>query len=116
MYLAASGWAYLARLPRAEAKALLPAEVSFASGGSLSRAALLDELEKVAAQGYAVNPGRWRSEVSAIGSAILGKDSRPVASMSISMPSYRFTQDLHEPYGTLVRDAATQVTEKIARL
>jgi DNA-binding IclR family transcriptional regulator len=36
--------------------------------------------------------------------------------MSISMPTYRFTEDLYEPYGGLVRDAAAQVTEKIARL
>lgn len=116
MYPTAAGWAYLSRLPRDEAKALLPAQISFASGGSLSRAALLDELEKAAARGYTINPGRWRPEVSAIGSAVLGKDSRPVASMSISMPTYRFTEDLYEPYGGLVRDAAAQVTEKIARL
>jgi IclR family acetate operon transcriptional repressor len=116
MSVTASGCAYLSRLPRAEAKAFLPAKISFASGGSLSRVALLNELESVAARGYAINPGRWRPEVSAIGSAVLGKDNRPVAAMSISMPSYRFTEDLYEPYGSLVRDATAQVTEKIARL
>ncbi|GAA4025328.1 IclR family transcriptional regulator [Streptomyces plumbiresistens] len=113
MILTASGWAYLSHLPAPEAADRISAVVDLADGTCLTREEVLKELEYAARRGFAVNPGRWRQDVSAIGSAILDRQGRPVAALSISMPSYRFTDDLHEPYGQLVMKATARISAEL---
>ncbi|MEU3340316.1 IclR family transcriptional regulator [Streptomyces sp. NPDC002144] len=115
MVLTASGWAYLSRLPVPELLARIPPVVDLATGTRLARTDLLAELETVAQRGFAINPGRWRPDVSAIGSAINDREGRPVAALSISLPSYRLTDDLHEPYGQLVMEATKRISAELAR-
>ena len=117
MYLTASGWAYLSRLSPAEAGTLLPAILTATTDLSvIDREQLAAELRTVAERGYSVNPGRWRADVAAIGSAIVDSRGRPIAALSISMPSYRLTDDLHEPYGRLVRQATADISVIISRM
>lgn len=115
MVLTASGWAYLSCLPPSEAAGRIPAAVDLCDGSSLTREELLLQLEAVARRGFAVNPGRWRPDVAAIGAAIRDRQGLPVAALSISMPSYRLTDDLHEPYGQLVVDAAERISTALTR-
>ncbi|MFF0222894.1 IclR family transcriptional regulator [Streptomyces sp. NPDC004629] len=115
MVLTASGWAYLSRLPAAELAGRVPPVVDLANGARLTRNQVLTELQAVAEQGFAVNPGRWRPDVSAIGSAINDREGRPVAALSISLPSYRLTDDLHKPYGQLVMEATERISAELAR-
>ncbi|WP_051047187.1 IclR family transcriptional regulator [Nocardia asiatica] len=113
--LTASGWAYLSRLPGAEAAARIPDDIAVADGGHLTREAVLAELRDAAARGYSMNRGRWRSDVSAIGSAVCDRQGRPIATLSISMPTYRLTGDLPELYGSLLAAATSRVSAEIAR-
>lgn len=113
--LTASGWAFLSRLPEREARALVPEVVTLADGTKISVDDLMIELRTVAANGYAVNPGRWRPDVSAVGAAIEDRVGRPIAALSISMPTYRLTDELIAPYGELVRTAAGEISEGLTR-
>ncbi|KUN83294.1 hypothetical protein AQJ64_17665 [Streptomyces griseoruber] len=115
MILTASGWAYLSRLPVSERTPRIPPVVDLATGARLTRKEVLAELEAVAGRGFAVNPGRWRPDVSAVGSAISDRQGQPVAALSISLPSYRLTDDLHEPYGQLVMEATERISAELAR-
>ncbi|MEU6147481.1 IclR family transcriptional regulator [Streptomyces sp. NPDC047081] len=115
MVLTASGWAFLSRLPEAERAARVPDFVALANGAHLTRDEVLSELIGVAARGYDINPGRWRADVSAIGGAVRDRQGRPVASLSISMPGYRLTDELREPYGKLVVDATERISAGLAR-
>lgn len=115
MVLTASGWAFLSHLPTSELTTRVPPVVDLADGTSLTRKEVLAELEAVASRGFAVNPGRWRTDVSAIGSAINDRQGQPVAALSISLPSYRLTDDLHEPYGQLVMEATKRISAELWR-
>ncbi|MFD5542388.1 IclR family transcriptional regulator [Streptomyces sp. NPDC127079] len=115
MILTASGWAFLSRLPASELVTRIPPIVELANGIRLTRKEVLTELDAVAKRGFAVNPGRWRSDVSAIGSAINDRQGQPVAALSISLPSYRLTDDLHEPYGQLVMEATQRISAELMR-
>lgn len=68
----ASGWAVLSRLGPDEVDAVVGASIAqFDDGPAMDRPALPEELAEVARRGYAVNIGRWRPDVSAIGSAVV---------------------------------------------
>ncbi|MEI2776130.1 MAG: IclR family transcriptional regulator [Tetrasphaera sp.] len=117
MHLTASGWAYLSCLSDAEAQAVLPdVLVPTTDRSVVDREELLGDLVTVRERGYAVNPGRWRSDVAAIGAAVVNGAGHPIAAISISMPSYRFNDDLAAPYGELVREATARVSRDMARL
>ena len=115
MHLSGSGWAFLSRLPRAEAEKLLPDKLVATTPLSVTdRERLLEEIQQVAERGFAINPGRWRAEVAAVAAPIVNHRGRPIAALSISMPAYRLTEALHEPYGALVRHATREISGEIA--
>lgn len=115
IHLTASGWAYLSQLPEAEARNLLPKKIVVADGTTLSSDEVLAELRIVATQGFAVNPGRWRADVSAVGTAIQDATGRPIGALSISMPTYRLTEALVAPYGELVVEAGSRISGELFR-
>lgn len=116
MYLTASGWAYLALLPQEDVLEHLPRELEATTSISVvDPSELISELEAVALRGFAINPGRWRADVASIGAAITDRVGRPIGSLSISMPSYRFSEDIVEPFGQLVRAATEAVSQEYAR-
>ncbi|GAA2213680.1 IclR family transcriptional regulator [Nonomuraea monospora] len=63
------------------------------------------ELDAVLARGYADNRGEWRSDIAAVAAAVLGP-AGPVASLSVSTPASRMTEELRAEYGKLVTQAA----------
>jgi IclR family acetate operon transcriptional repressor len=117
MHLSASGWAYLAALPRADAERVLPKKLAaFTDLSIVDRKQLLSNIREVGEAGYAINPGRWRRDVAAIGAAITGGDGLPIAALSISMPSYRFNEETAHRYGELVKAAADAISREFSRL
>jgi IclR family transcriptional regulator, acetate operon repressor len=111
MYMTASGWAYLSRLRRDQIDTYIPDELVAATDTTIvDRDSLLAEIDQVRERGYAVNPGRWRADVAAIGAAVVNNADRPVGAVSISMPSYRLVADLYEPYGELIRNATAELS------
>jgi IclR family acetate operon transcriptional repressor len=108
IHASASGLAILAHLPRDQATRHPLAE--FTPLTITDETALRAALDAVRERGYAVNPGMWRDEVSAVAAAILDPAGAPMAALSISMPTYRLVDELREQYGLLVRNAAARVT------
>jgi IclR family transcriptional regulator, acetate operon repressor len=76
---------------------------------------LLAELEEVRRRGYSANGGEWRPDVSAVAAAVVDDTGHPVASISISMPTSRMTDESRPAYGALVCAAATAVGAALGR-
>jgi IclR family acetate operon transcriptional repressor len=76
---------------------------------------LLAELKEIRTRGYSTNGGEWRSDVSAVGAAVMDDTGQPVASMSINVPTSRMTDESRSAYGALVREAAAAVSAALGR-
>jgi IclR family acetate operon transcriptional repressor len=110
VFASSSGLATLAALPDDEVVAIIGDTVEKLTERSLgSVEEVLAELRTVRRQGYAVNPGMWRSDIAAVGAAILDGAQRPIGALSISVPANRLPPDLWEPYGDLLRLAVRQI-------
>ncbi|PZG18446.1 IclR family transcriptional regulator [Nonomuraea aridisoli] len=108
LHASANGKAVLAHLGRALDE--LPA---YTDTTITDARALRAELEAVRARGYADNRGEWRADIAAVASAILGPDGAPIASLSVSTPASRMTEDQRAQYGELVTQAAGTLTESL---
>lgn len=114
MYMTASGWAFLSTLEREEIGLYLPKQLVAATSLTITdRGELLDAVDDVRATGYAINPGRWRADVAAVAAAVVDRSGRSLGALSISMPSYRLTPELHEPYGVLIRSATRKLSARL---
>ncbi|MFJ4183933.1 IclR family transcriptional regulator [Kitasatospora sp. NPDC089509] len=70
---------------------------------------LLEELAEVRRRGYATNGGEWRSDVSAVAAAVIGRLGVPVASLSVNVPASRATDASRAAHGVLVSAAAKRL-------
>ncbi|MFZ2242581.1 MAG: IclR family transcriptional regulator [Gordonia amarae] len=112
-----SGWAFLARLSADEVEDLLPAELVATSAYTVTdRGQLEAGIRATTEAGYAVNHGMWRDETASVAAAIVDKSGHPIGSLSVSMPSYRLTADRESPFGEMTRDAAAEISRRIAAL
>jgi IclR family acetate operon transcriptional repressor len=75
---------------------------------------LRGELELIRERGYATNDGEWRDDIAAVGAPVLGRDGRPLASISVSLPSMRMSEELYPEYGRLVIEAAATLAERLS--
>ncbi|MGY0489897.1 IclR family transcriptional regulator [Streptomyces sp. WG-D5] len=78
------------------------------------REQLLAEVREIRACGYATNGGEWRTDVSAVASAVLGAEGLPVASVSVNVPTSRMTPEATAAFGELVRKAARTISARIS--
>lgn len=92
----ASGKVLLAyALPDDRAQALawlrstVPALQSYTVFSHLKHGALLDDLLQVREQGYALNRGEWREDVSGLGAPVFDGRGQVVGALGISLPSIR---------------------------
>jgi IclR family transcriptional regulator, acetate operon repressor len=72
-------------------------------------ARLRAELAEIRARGYATNGGEWRADVSAVAAPVVGDHGRPVASLSVNVPTSRMTEAARAEHGVLVREAAKRL-------
>jgi DNA-binding IclR family transcriptional regulator len=70
----------------------------------------LAELERVRRRGFATNVGEWRADITAVAAPIFDHDGLVSASLSVSAPGSRMTEELRESYGGLVTEAAKRVS------
>lgn len=77
----------------------------------VDEAKLREELALIARRGYATNAGEWRSDIAAVAAPALRRPHRPIASLSISTPGARMSEDLRPEYGRLIAEAAAEITE-----
>ena len=82
-----------------------------ASGKRSSREALLDDLKKIQAQGYAVSHGESTAGASCVSAAVFDATGKPIAAITISGPTIRVTDDKVSEYASLVMAAAKKVSQ-----
>jgi IclR family acetate operon transcriptional repressor len=111
---AASGLAFLAQMPLEEVKRLLQGRLDRQTPDTvMTQQELQREIESTRDRGYAVKARSWRPGVSAVAAAVTSSSLRPVAAISISIPSSRFEQDQVEFFGACVTEAAKKIGETL---
>lgn len=115
VYASANGKAFLSALPPDELGAHLPAELTPFTGETITDLdRLRTELGLIRARGYAVQCGELRSDVASVAAAICTEQGRPVAAVSVFLPTERFPADGGSDLGARVRRAAEQISGGIA--
>jgi IclR family transcriptional regulator, acetate operon repressor len=110
------GKVLLAELPDAQLTALLrdaggrPPEGMTAAG----RRSLVNQLRRVREQGYAENIEESESGLCAIGVCVRDKSGDPVAALSVSAPSVRYTPDRSRVFLRELRTAVARAQADIA--
>ncbi|MEU4227767.1 IclR family transcriptional regulator [Nonomuraea sp. NPDC026600] len=114
MHASANGKAYLATLPDDQLARYLAQDLVAATRHSLTDSAgLRHDLRVVRERGYAVADEELAVGIIAVAAPIGPPGQVAMATLSISAPKVRLTDDLAEPYGHLVRDAAARITSLI---
>lgn len=83
---------------------------SWPSAKVTSLPALHRELDGVRARGYGINVEETEPGVSGVAAAVLTPAGRPVAALTIAVPSSRFSQFGHEELGRVAIHSATGLT------
>lgn len=104
----ASGVAIIAAMPQAEADEVLASLrlSALTPNTPTDLAAVRAKVEEARLAGYATARGTRHAEVSALGAAILDREGRPFASLSISVPTHRLPESDLPVMGERVRQAA----------
>jgi DNA-binding IclR family transcriptional regulator len=76
-------------------------------------ARLIEHLEQVRSQGYAVNAGEWREGVYGIGTPIFDSSGQAIAAIGLSGPAERFGHDQISRFAELLRQAAYDIMIKL---
>lgn len=110
----AAGKAILAHVSDAHVDAMIDAGLDRFTDRTLSDSdELREELAQIRERGYAVNRGEWRPDIFGVGVPILGSDQRPVGSISISMPAFRFREEDLPRYADLLMGAAREIAKSL---
>lgn len=110
-----TGLALLAAMSDAEVEQLFPPELKGSSPETLrTREAMLVELGRVRARGYAINRGGWRSDVGGIAVAIEDRTGAASAALCVAVPLYRLTKAWIAPTAQALRLAADRIGADLA--
>jgi DNA-binding IclR family transcriptional regulator len=115
LYASSVGKAYLAALPAAERRDLLGriAFRRFTQHTIVQRSRLETELTRTLKRGYALDSEETELEIRCIGAAIRDAGGRVVAAISVSIPKYRFDQNVEARYPPIVVECATRIGSQI---
>lgn len=108
----ASGRAMLSAMPPEEVERILDAE---AEKGNFDRAAVLQEVAKASARGYAENFGEWRTGIAAVASVIASARGGPLGALSASMPYENFKIADRSAIGGMLKEAGQRIAHFMMR-
>jgi DNA-binding IclR family transcriptional regulator len=117
-HIASGGKAMLACMSDRALLTLYPAEdlgPALTSATITSRTALLEELDTIREQGYAVNHGESASGLIAVGVAIRGSDQVPVAALTTAAPATRTAPANVREIASVLQEAAREIEEHLSR-
>lgn len=112
LYAGSAGKVFLAFLPPARRDQILK-EMTLApltTKTIVNFDQLLQELEKIRHQGYAVSYGEWVLDASGVASPIFDQKGEVIAALTISGPGQRFTEEKAAEYGVEVQRVANQIS------
>lgn len=78
-----------------------------------SRTKLDKELQQIREQGYSINRGEWREDVSGVAASIFDQTGNAVAAVGISGPSTRLKPTVLKRYAPFVKSAAKQISKQL---
>lgn len=115
LYCTAAGRAILAALPERELEAYLAETVM--EPRTAKTVTDPEELKKMLArfrvQGYAEEVEENEEDIRCVGAAIKSGRGYPVAAISLTAPSFRFTDADGERMGALIAEAAAEISQKL---
>ena len=117
-YSSSVGKAYLARLGEDECANIVQtlAFTPFTEATLSSATALNEELHAVRIQGYAEDREENERDIFCYGCAILDKQDRPLACVSISIPLFRIADDRQATYIRPLLHACSAISQKLRLL
>ncbi|MFE0326249.1 IclR family transcriptional regulator [Streptomyces sp. NPDC058960] len=114
LHATAAGRAVLAHLPKQDIEELIARGLErFSDTTPADPDELRAELDRVRADGYAVNRNQYRPGVCALAAPVLDESGTPLAAVAISMPDSRYAADRVPEWGRLVSDAVTEITGRL---
>lgn len=84
--------------------------IPFTNNTITNTALLQAELEKIRNQGYAIEVEEHEHYIRCIAAPIFDYDKKLCASLSISMPTVRWTEEIHEKQKTLLLETAKKIS------
>ncbi len=113
LHATAVGRTVLAHLPRRDVDELITRGLErFSDTTPVDPEELHAELDRIRADGYAVNRNQYRPGVCAVAAPVLDEDGTPLATVAISMPESRFDDERVPEWGRLVADTAAEITRR----
>jgi IclR family acetate operon transcriptional repressor len=113
LHATAVGQAVLAHLPKQDVEELITQGLErFSDTTRADPDELRAELDRIRADGYAVNRNQYRPDVCAVAAPVLDGDGSPLAAVAASMPDSRFDAARMSELGRLVMDTASQITAR----
>lgn len=115
LHATSNGKAVLAHLTDAERAAYIARPLEAFTAHTLTDPERLERnLQTIRSLGYSLGDRELDIDVRAVAAAILLPTAEPVASLSISCPAFRLTDEKIAPYGAWVRDAAASIGALLA--
>ncbi|GKQ41349.1 IclR family transcriptional regulator [Streptomyces sp. A012304] len=113
LHATAVGRAILAHLPQQDVDDLIAAGLErFSDTTPADPDELRTELDRIRADGYAVNRNQYRPGVCALAAAVLDEDGTPLAAVAVSMPEARYDDERAPQWGRLVADTAAEISQR----
>ncbi len=112
MYCTGVGKSILARLPDDEVARIWSASpvTRFTGATIVTLDALRAELARIRGCGYAVDREEHEQGVCCVAAAVLNFECQPVAAVSVSIPSFRFSSETERSFAPLVVEAAASIS------
>ncbi len=105
----ASGRAMLANHPEAD----VPRILASASLEPARLEALMADLREIRTRGYAITIGGTRPGVNSVAAPIWGREAVPLAAISVSGPTERFSSERMAAISAAVMNSATRISESL---
>ncbi|HUG56684.1 MAG TPA: IclR family transcriptional regulator [Candidimonas sp.] len=91
-------------------RSMVPALQPYTAFSHLKHSELLDDLLTVRRQGYALNRGEWREDVSGLGAPVFDGRGQVVGALGISLPTIRATTERLPELIAPLREAAASTS------
>ncbi|HSX97154.1 MAG TPA: IclR family transcriptional regulator [Streptomyces sp.] len=113
LHATAVGRAVLAHLPGRDVEEVITAGLErFSDTTPADADELRAELDRVRADGYAVNRNQFRPGVCAVAAPVLDEDGTPLAAVAVSMPEARYDADRLPEWGRLVAETTAEIARR----
>jgi len=110
----ASGKALLAFLPEQQVRAIVEQNLAErAERTPVSLPDILADLRLTAQRGYAISEQEYEEDINAVAAPICDASNRPIASIAIVGPSFRFTKDRLPALGEAIRKMNRVIAEEV---